>query len=147
MISAGRAVSVWAFPDPADLRKGYNGLYGLVKQGLGRDPLSVDMFLFVNRKRSSCKVLVWDGTGLCILAPRARPLRSALASGARRCAPADDNRACTLHRGLQAHRQGHVVAARGRHHAPCSKRSKVIISLSWSMCGTRRIRSSFAASP
>jgi transposase len=52
------------------LRKGYDGLYGLVKQGLGRDPLSGDLFLFVNRHRTGCKVLVWDGTGLCIFQKR-----------------------------------------------------------------------------
>ena len=54
-----------------DLRKGYNGLFGLVQQsGLGRDPLSGDLFLFVNRKRTSCKVLLWNGTGLCIFQKR-----------------------------------------------------------------------------
>lgn len=45
-------------------------MYGLVENGLGRDPLSGDLFLFVNRRRSSCKVLVWDGTGLCIFQKR-----------------------------------------------------------------------------
>lgn len=70
MIGTSRSVRVWAFPAPTDLRKGYNGLYGLVKQGLGRDPLSGDLFLFVNRRRNSCKVLLWDGTGLCIFMKR-----------------------------------------------------------------------------
>jgi transposase len=53
-----------------DLRKGYDGLFGLVKQGLGRDPLCGDLFLFVNPRRNGCKVLVWDGTGLCIFQKR-----------------------------------------------------------------------------
>ena len=70
MIGFGRSVRVFAHPGPTDLRKGYNGLYGLVQQGLGRDPLSGDLFLFVNRKRTSCKVLLWDGTGLCIFQKR-----------------------------------------------------------------------------
>lgn len=70
MIGVSRAVRVWAYPQPADLRKGYNGLYGLVKEGLRRDPLSGDLFLFVNRRRTSCKVLLWDGTGLCIYQKR-----------------------------------------------------------------------------
>ena len=61
---------MFAYPAPADLRKGYDGLFGLVKSGLGRDPLSGDLFLFVNRRRDSCKVLVWDGTGLCIFQKR-----------------------------------------------------------------------------
>jgi transposase len=54
----------------ADLRKGYNGLYGLVERELRRDVLEGELFLFVNRRRTSCKVLVWDGTGLCIFAKR-----------------------------------------------------------------------------
>lgn len=70
MIGSTRAVSVWAYPGPADLRKGFNGLYGLVRNSLGRDPLSGDFYLFVNRRRTSCKVLVWDGTGLCIFMKR-----------------------------------------------------------------------------
>jgi transposase len=50
--------------------KCYDGLYGLVKTGLGRDPLSGDLFLFVNKRRGGCKVMVWDGTGLCIFQKR-----------------------------------------------------------------------------
>ena len=70
MIAVPRSVRVWAYPRPADLRKGYNGLFGLVTQGLGRDPLSGDLFIFVNRRRTGCKVLLWDGTGLCIFMKR-----------------------------------------------------------------------------
>ncbi len=70
ILGTSRSVRVWAFPAPADLRKGYNGLFGLVKTGLGQDPLSGDLFLFVNRSRTTCKVLVWDGTGLCIFQKR-----------------------------------------------------------------------------
>ena len=70
ILGTSRAVRVFANPAPVDLRKGYDGLYGLVKQGLGRDPLSGDLFLFSNRRRRGCKVLVWDGTGLCIFQKR-----------------------------------------------------------------------------
>ena len=70
MIGSSRSVRVWAYPAPVDLRKGYNGLYGLVTQGLKREVLSGDMFLFVNRRRRGCKVLLWDGTGLCIFMKR-----------------------------------------------------------------------------
>ena len=70
ILGTSRAVRVFAYPEPVDLRKGYDGLFGLVKTGLRRDPLSGDLFLFVNRKRHACKVLVWDGTGLCIFQKR-----------------------------------------------------------------------------
>lgn len=70
MIGTTRSLRVWAYPAPADLRKGYDGLFGLVVTGLGRDPLSGDCFLFVNRRRTMSKVLSWDGTGLCIYQKR-----------------------------------------------------------------------------
>ena len=70
MIGSTRNLRVWAYPAPADLRKGYDGLYGLVVSELGHDPLSGDCFLFTNRVRTRAKVLVWDGTGLCIYQKR-----------------------------------------------------------------------------
>lgn len=70
ILGTTRAVRVFAYPEPVDLRKGYDGLFGLVKTGLGHDPLSGDLFLFTNKRRHACKVLVWDGTGLCIFQKR-----------------------------------------------------------------------------
>jgi transposase len=70
ILGTSRAVRVFAYPEPVDLRKGYDGLYGLVKQGLKRDPLSGDLYLFSNRRRRGCKVLMWDGTGLCVFQKR-----------------------------------------------------------------------------
>ena len=65
MIGSTRSLRVWAYPAPADLRKGFDGLSGLVTQ-LRQDPLAGDCFLFVNRLRTRAKVLLWDGTGLCV---------------------------------------------------------------------------------
>jgi transposase len=70
MIGSTRQVAVYAYTAPADLRKGHDGLYALVKQKLRHDPLSGDLFLFVSRNRKRTKVLHWDGTGLCIYAKR-----------------------------------------------------------------------------
>jgi transposase len=70
VIGLSRAVRVWAHSAPTDLRKGYNGLFALVEQQLRKDPLSGELYLFVNRTRTSCKVLLWDGTGLCIFSKR-----------------------------------------------------------------------------
>ncbi len=70
MIGSTRQITVWAYGGPADLRKGFDGLSGLVSQGLRHDPLSGDCYLFVNATRKRAKVLVWDGTGLCIYAKR-----------------------------------------------------------------------------
>jgi len=70
MIGSSRAVNVWARRVPTDLRNGYNGLYNLVKREFERDPLCGDAFLFINKRRKSAKVLLWDGTGLCIYSKR-----------------------------------------------------------------------------
>ena len=70
ILSPSRSVRVFAYPAPVDLRKGYDGLYGLVEGGLKQDPMSGDLFLFVNEPRKLCKVLVWDGSGLCIFQKR-----------------------------------------------------------------------------
>jgi transposase len=47
-----------------------DGLYGLVTTLLDKDPLSGDLYLFVSRDRKRAKVLMWDGTGLCLYAKR-----------------------------------------------------------------------------
>lgn len=70
MIWHGRAVRVFAHAAPTDLRKGYDGLSALVRESLGRDPTSGDLYLFVSRNRIRAKVLLWDGTGLCVFAKR-----------------------------------------------------------------------------
>jgi transposase len=70
ILAPSRSVRVFAYPAAADLRKGYDGLYGLVEQGLRHDPMSGDLFLFVSASRKLCKVLVWDGSGLCIFQKR-----------------------------------------------------------------------------
>jgi transposase len=63
-------VSVYAYAEPVDMRKGFDGLSALVTAGLQRDPLNGDAYIFVSRDRVRAKVLHWDGTGLCIYAKR-----------------------------------------------------------------------------
>ena len=70
MIGSSRRLRVFARCQPTDLRKGFSGLYGLVLNEMGRDPTSGDLYLFVNRRRTQAKVLLWDGTGLCIFSKR-----------------------------------------------------------------------------
>lgn len=52
------------------MRKGFDGLSGLVSTELGSDPLSGDVFLFVNRRRDRIKLLVWDRSGYMIFYKR-----------------------------------------------------------------------------
>ena len=52
------------------MRKGFEGLYGLVRDRLLCEPLSGHLFLFCNAQRNRLKVLVWDGSGLWVCAKR-----------------------------------------------------------------------------
>lgn len=70
ILTPNPARRVFAYPAPVDLRKGYDGLYGLVEQGLRCEPMCGDLYLFVNESRKLCKILVWDGSGLCIFQKR-----------------------------------------------------------------------------
>ena len=70
MIAGSVPRRVYAYAAPVDMRKGYDGLSAVVRESLGRDPLSGDLYLFVSRNRIRAKVLLWDGTGLCVYAKR-----------------------------------------------------------------------------
>jgi transposase len=59
-------VRIFMATDPADMRKGFDGLYGLVTSVLEQDPLSGHLFLFINRRRDKLKILYWDNDGLAI---------------------------------------------------------------------------------
>jgi transposase len=70
VITLPRTVRVWAYGRPTDLRKGYNGLVGIVEGEFRSDVMGGDLYLFVNIRRTGCKVLLWDGTGLCIFSKK-----------------------------------------------------------------------------
>ena len=70
MIGLTRAVRVFAYGAPVDLRKGFNGLAALVEQEMKHRLLNGDVYLFLGRKPRRAKVLYFDGTGLCLLAKR-----------------------------------------------------------------------------
>lgn len=48
------------------MRKGFDGLSGLVREGLSKDPLSGDIFIFFNKRRTQVKLLVWEKDGFSI---------------------------------------------------------------------------------
>ena len=60
------AVRVFLCTRPTDLRKGFDGLSGLVQEGFSQDPLSGHLFLFLNRRRDRIKILYFDRDGLVI---------------------------------------------------------------------------------
>jgi len=64
------ATKIYVAVEAVDMRKGFEGLFGLVRDQLGQDPLSGHLFLFSNRTRTRLKALVWDGSGLWVCAKR-----------------------------------------------------------------------------
>ena len=53
----------WFCTTPVDMRKGFDGLSGLVRDHLLQDPLTGDVFVFIGRARTHIKLLYWDGDG------------------------------------------------------------------------------------
>lgn len=49
-----------------DMRKSFNGLSGLVSNELGRNPLSGEVFIFINRNRTLIKLLHWEPGGFVL---------------------------------------------------------------------------------
>jgi transposase len=64
----GPATRIYLAAGVTDMRKGFEGLCGLVRDRLSCDPLSGHLFFFCNAQRNRLKVLVWDGSGLWVCA-------------------------------------------------------------------------------
>jgi transposase len=55
---------------PVDFRKGMDGLAALVQQALQANPFAGDVFVFRPRRADRVKILVYDGTGMCLYVKR-----------------------------------------------------------------------------
>jgi transposase len=64
------AVRIFVCTKPADMRKGFDGLSGMVREFIGQDPLSGHLFLFFNKRRDRAKILFWDRDGLLVVYKR-----------------------------------------------------------------------------
>ena len=70
MFGWGPATRINLAAGATDMRKGFEGLYGLVRDRLLCDPLSGHVFVFANARRTRLKLLFWDGSGLWVCAKR-----------------------------------------------------------------------------
>jgi len=61
---------IFLIAGPTDMRKSFNGLSGIARELLGATPASRDLFLFCNRRYNRLKVLVYDESGVWVLAKR-----------------------------------------------------------------------------
>ncbi|AGA80665.1 MULTISPECIES: IS66 family insertion sequence element accessory protein TnpB [Echinicola] len=66
MFSLGSQHQYFLYRSPVDMRKGFNGLYGMVINELDRDPVSGEVFVFVNRHRNLIKLLHWEKGGFVV---------------------------------------------------------------------------------
>jgi transposase len=70
MFGLGPATRIYLAAGATDMRKGFEGLYGLVRDRLLCDPLSGHVFLFSNAQRNRLKLIFYDGSGLWVCAKR-----------------------------------------------------------------------------
>ena len=70
MLSHRRPSRILAWREPVDMRKSFDGLVGLVRGAMHEDPLSGDLFVFVNRRGNYLKLIYWDRTGFALFAKR-----------------------------------------------------------------------------
>jgi transposase len=63
-------VRIYVAAEPVDLRRSFDGLAAAARSVMGAEPMSGHVFAFLNRRRNSVKLLVWDRTGYLILYKR-----------------------------------------------------------------------------
>lgn len=66
MIGLMQGFRIHLCTEPTDMRRGFDGLSGMVVALLEQDPLSGHLFVFRNRNRDKLKVLYWDTDGLAV---------------------------------------------------------------------------------
>jgi transposase len=57
---------LFLYREPTDMRKGFDGLSGVVKSAMQHNPMSGDGYIFINRRRDRMKLLIWEHTGFVL---------------------------------------------------------------------------------
>jgi transposase len=66
MLQLSQHTRYWLYRHHTDMRKGFDSLCGIVSNQMRQDALSGDVFVFVNRRRTHVKLLIWEGDGLAL---------------------------------------------------------------------------------
>lgn len=70
MLSWPPSVRVFVASDPVDMRCGFDGLAGRVREVFRLDPLSGHLFVFFGKAGDRVKILFWDRTGFALYTKR-----------------------------------------------------------------------------
>lgn len=57
---------IFLYSQSVDMRKGFDGLSGLLTAQMGADALSGDAYVFVGRRKDRLKLLVWEPSGFVL---------------------------------------------------------------------------------
>jgi len=63
MLNLNQGVKIYAYAKPTDMRKGINGLSGIVRSEFETDPTNGSLFVFINRTRDRMKMLYFESGG------------------------------------------------------------------------------------
>ena len=66
MLNFAPELKIYLHVGPVDMRKSFDGLFGIVSSSFQRDVRDGGLFLFINRRRDRLKLLYWDTDGLAI---------------------------------------------------------------------------------
>ena len=63
MLNVTHSMTIYLYTAVADMRKGIDGLSGIVRSDLGADPTDGSLFVFINRRRDRMKILHFESGG------------------------------------------------------------------------------------
>lgn len=66
MLTLPPSVKIWLATEPIDMRKGFDGLLGVIRDEWAKDPYAGHLFAFVGRRRDRIKILFWDRGGFVL---------------------------------------------------------------------------------
>jgi len=66
VLSLPPTVRIYLSSEPADMRRSFDSLAAMVREGLREDPLSGHLFVFRNKREDRVKILWWDRSGFVL---------------------------------------------------------------------------------
>lgn len=70
MLHLSEVRKYFLYRERTDMRKSFDGLCGIVREKLLREPLSGEVFVFVSKKRNQIRLLLWEGDGFSLYSKR-----------------------------------------------------------------------------